>query len=198
MAHCSGWILDVSVEQNRAIIWIKTSEGQTLKLFDTYEPTFYVHPKDEDAVVEIFRLLSYQTGVRKVEWKNKLTDLFDPQMKRLICIYPESAFYYKALQRKLEKDPRVDELFNADLSHLQDYLFTKLRIEPTSKVEVEHDKLHLLKIRKINDEDVLTPPPFSILYFEIESTLDNNDVIVEIRARYQDKEVMFEGEEARY
>jgi hypothetical protein len=86
MAHCTGWTLDVSVEQNRAIIWIKTSEGQILKLFDIYEPTLYVLPKDENADAEIFQLFSMriQPGVRRVEWYNKFTDLFDPQTSKKI------------------------------------------------------------------------------------------------------------------
>ena len=193
MAHSTGWILDVSIEQNRAIIWIKTSEGQILKLFDSYEPTFYVLPKD----AEIFQKLSYENSVRKVEWANKFTDLFDHQMKRLICVYPEPMFYHKIL-RKLEKDQRVAELFNTDLSHLQDYLFSKLRIEPTSKVEVEYDddKSRLIKIRKLDDEDVLVPPPFSILHFEIEPSLDAGDIVLEIRAgKEEEGEILFEGEE---
>jgi DNA polymerase elongation subunit (family B) len=105
-------------------------------------------------------------------------------------------FYYKVL-RKLEKDHRIAELFNTDLSHLQDYLF-KLRIEPTSKVEVEYDKSHLIKIKKLDDEDTLEPPPFSILHFEIEPSLDTDDIILEIKARHQGEngeEVLFEGEE---
>jgi hypothetical protein len=126
MTHSTGWILDISVEQNRAIIWIRTSEGQILKLYDTYEPALYILPKDGNVGAEIFQLLSYQTGIRKVEWTNKFTDLFDIRMKRLICIHPESV-YCKALQRKLEKDPRVAELFNSDLSYLQDYLFTNIQ-----------------------------------------------------------------------
>jgi hypothetical protein len=88
----------------------------------------------------------------------------------------------------LEQDPRVAELFNTDLTHLQNYLFTKLRIEPTSKVEVEYDdKSHLQKIKKLNDEDVLAPPPFSILYFEVEPSLDADDIILEIRARKEEE-----------
>jgi DNA polymerase elongation subunit (family B) len=97
----------------------------------------------------------------------------------------------------LEKDPRIAALFNTDLSHLQDYLF-KLRIEPTSKVEVEYDddKSRLIKIRKLDDEDVLAPPPFSILHFEIEPSLDSEDVILEVRARKEkEEEILFEGEE---
>ena len=99
MPSCIGWILEVAVEQNRTIVWIKTSEGQILKLFDSYEPTFYVLPKD----AEIFQMLSHENSVRKVEWAYKFTDLFDHQMKRLICVYPEPRFYHKTL-RKLEKD----------------------------------------------------------------------------------------------
>jgi DNA polymerase elongation subunit (family B) len=169
----------------------KKSEGRILKLFDTYEPTFYVLPKG----AEIFQKLSNENSVRRAEWVNKFTDLFDRQIKKLICIYPEPVFYHETV-RRLEKDPRVAKLYNTNLSHLQNYLF-KLRIEPTSKVEVEYDdKSHLRKIKKLDDKDILAPPPFSILHFEIEPSLDSEDVILEIRARKEDEEeILFEGEE---
>lgn len=61
-------------------------------------------------------------------------------MKRLICVYPESIYHYKVLSKKLQNDMRVAQLLNADLSHIQQYLFTRLKVEPTSKVEVQYDK----------------------------------------------------------
>ena len=62
----------------------------------------------------------------------------------------------------LEKDSRVKQLFNTDLLDVQKYLFTKLQIEPTSKVEIEHDGLRISKISKINDDDrEISPPLFS-------------------------------------
>jgi DNA polymerase elongation subunit (family B) len=76
----------------------------------------------------------------------------------------------------------------------QQYLFTKLKIEPTSKVEIQYDKneSRLIKITKINEDLVAAPPPFSILYFEIHTASPYNfgaynfdDPITEIRARYQ-------------
>ena len=95
-------------------------------------------------------------------------------MKKLICVYTESILHHKTLLKTLEKDPRVVQSFNTDLSHVQQYLFTKIKIEPTSKVEVQYDKneSRLIKITKINGEDEResTPPPFSILYFEIHTT----------------------------
>jgi hypothetical protein len=136
--------------------------------------------------------------VKKVEWEAKFTDLFDYDrhgLKNLICACPESLSYHKTLLKSLEKDPRVAQLFNTDLSHLQQYLFTKLKIEPTSKVEVQYDKneSRLIKITKITGMEA-APPPFSILYFEIHTTSssytlghDVNDPVTEIRVRYQEE-----------
>ena len=43
----TGWILDVYIEDNEAVLWIKTEQGQVLKLIDDYEPVFYIQPKNE-------------------------------------------------------------------------------------------------------------------------------------------------------
>ena len=209
---CSiGWLLDVSVGQIGATIWIKTKEGNILKLIDNYQPNFYVLPKNDKTGADLFKMLSQQSMVKKVEWEYKFTDLFDDDshgLKNLICVYPESIQDYNTLLRSLEKDARVVQLYNTDISHVQQYLFTKLEIEPTSKVEVQYDKneLRLIKLTKVDEHDELAvaPPPFSILYFEIHITSssynlgshDASEPITEIRARYQqESEISFEGSE---
>ena len=57
MAHANGWILDASIEQNRAIIWIKTIEGKILKLSDIYQPTFYILPNNEGSGSALFPII---------------------------------------------------------------------------------------------------------------------------------------------
>jgi DNA polymerase elongation subunit (family B) len=90
-------------------------------------------------------------------------------------------------------------LFNTDLLHVQQYLFTKLRIEPTSKVKVEYDGSKLLEAVKINDEDDVHPPPFSLLYFDLHTysgILASEDTIRVIKVRYGEDEAVFDnGEE---
>lgn len=76
MAHSSGWILDVSVKQNRAIIWIKTIEGGVLRLTDVYQPNFYLLPTDENTSAHLFQILDQQPIVKNVWWEEKFTDLF--------------------------------------------------------------------------------------------------------------------------
>jgi hypothetical protein len=41
----TGWILDVYVEGEKAITWLRAADGTHLKLHDEYNPSFYVLPK---------------------------------------------------------------------------------------------------------------------------------------------------------
>src|SRR6266702_8414658 len=71
-----GWLLDVSIEENHAIIWIKTTDGHTLKLIDSYESCFYILPKSDTDGFQLFQILSQQTSAKNVSWDEKYTDLF--------------------------------------------------------------------------------------------------------------------------
>jgi DNA polymerase elongation subunit (family B) len=193
-----GWLFDVTVERNVATLWIKLKDGDILKLTDKYQPCFYILTRNEQTGAELFHVLSQQSRTR-VEWQRKLTDIFDADRHEMPCVYLESTYYYNTLVRRLQTDPRVAQLFNTELSHIQQYLFTRLKVEPTSKVQVEYDNERLISITKIDELDV--SPPFTVLYFEVVSALsldshDVNDPIRQISARYEEEpEITFEGSE---
>ncbi len=193
-----GWLLDVTVEQNTATLWIKTIDEDIIRLTDKYLPSFYILPKNEIARAELFHILSQQPRTR-VEWQRKLIDIDADRPEIVLCVYLESTYYHNTLVKRLENDPRVTRLFNTELSHVQQYLFTRLKVEPTSKVEVQYDNECLISLTKIDELDV--SPPFTVLYFEVVSTLsldshDVNDPIRQIIARYQkEPEIIFEGSE---
>ena len=171
MASCIGWLLDVSIERDKAVIWIKTTDRKILKLTDSYNPNIYLLPNNESDGSQLLQVLSQQPIIKKVKWEEegKFTNLFDyASNKKLICIFPESIQYYTPLIKKLEKDRRVKQLFNVDLSHIQQYLFNRLRVEPTSKVEVEYDGSKLIGISKLDDEKEISLPPFSLMHFNVQ------------------------------
>jgi DNA polymerase elongation subunit (family B) len=192
VASCTGWLLHVSIEQDKAILWIKAEDKKILRLTDSYQPFFYILPKDECDGTYLFHLLSQQSIVKKVSWdENKSTNLFEKYSKRkLICVYTDSVQSHTVLIKKLEKDSRVKRTFNTDLSHLQQYLFHSLQVEPTNKVEVEYDDdSKLVKITKVNDEHSIQPPPFSILQINVHTLsgkVNPEDPIVMIKLRYED------------
>ena len=71
MDSSTGWLLDVSVGQNRATIWIKTIEGIILRLIETYQPSVHVLPKDEYAGADLFQILSQQSIVKNLGWEEE-------------------------------------------------------------------------------------------------------------------------------
>ena len=153
IACCTGWLLDVTIEQDKAVLWIKTVDKKILRLTDTYQPFFYILPRNQQDGQYLFHILSQQSAIKKVSWEeNKFTNLFEEGVRRkLICVFPETIQYHTTLLKKLEKDNRVKQFFNTGLSHLQQYLFYRLKIEPTSKVEVEYDGSKLVDLTKVED-----------------------------------------------
>ena len=85
MTSCIGWLLDVSIDNDYSIVWIKTEDGQILKLRDFYHPGFYMLPRNESDGLHLFQILSREEEIA-VRWEeNKRTDLFDSkkQTKRI-------------------------------------------------------------------------------------------------------------------
>jgi hypothetical protein len=59
-----------------------------------------------------------------------------------------------------------------------------LKIEPTSKLKVDYDESKVLGVAKIDDEDDVNPPPFSLLYFDLHTysgILASGDAIIVIK-----------------
>ena len=203
MTICFGWLLDVSIDNGHAILSIKTEEdGQILKLKDSYHPGFYILPRNESNGLHLFQILSREEEIA-VRWEeDKHTNLFDSKKTRkLIQVQLRSLRYYQPLLKKLEGHCRVKQLFNTDLLHVQQYLFTKLGIEPTSKAKVEYDdRSKLLEAVKVNDENDVHPPPFSLLYFDLHThsgILASDDTIRVIKVRYEENEVVFDSSEEK-
>jgi DNA polymerase elongation subunit (family B) len=191
LSSCIGWLLDIAIEQDKAILWIKTEGKKILRLTDTYHPHFYILPRNDHDGDMLFHLLSQQSIVKKVSWEeNKYTNLFESGIKdKLIYVCLESVRHYEALLTKLKKDSRAKQFYNTDLSHIQKYLFHKLKLEPTSKVEIRYDDSKLVKISKLADEDNISPPPFSILYVSIHTfsgKFNLEDPVTKIKSRYED------------
>jgi DNA polymerase elongation subunit (family B) len=198
MANCIGWLLNVCINNGYAVLWIKTTEGQILKIRDSYHPGFYILPRNDADGLHLFQTLSREEEI-SVSSEDKYTNLFDrTKQRKLLYAQLHSLGYYQPLLKKLQNDYRVKQLFNTDLLHVQQYLFTKLKIEPTSKVEVEYDAdgLKLLGISKVDDATDVKPPPFSLLYFDLHTysgILASEDAIRIIKVRYGEDEAVFDN-----
>lgn len=185
----TGCILDIYIEDNEAILWIKTEQGNVLKLFDSYEPVFYIQPKNENCGKEIFQILHDLELVKEIKWEEKLIDINSKLKQKLLYVRCYLIHHYNLLLKVLQHETlqqRINQLFNSRLSHIQRYLFTQLEIPPTTKVQFEHEDRELVSIGEI-DQDLQSP--FSMIQVEIipfteQEVLDRDDPIKSIRVRY--------------
>jgi hypothetical protein len=83
LTSCIGWLLTVSIDNDHAILSIKTEEGKILKLRDSYYPAFYILPRNESLI----QILSKEEEIA-VRWdEDKYTNLFDSkEQTRLIYV----------------------------------------------------------------------------------------------------------------
>lgn len=158
-----GWLLEVGIREDRALLWIKEEGGGTMRLADRYLPELYVEPKGEQEGCELLRRLG-EEGL-EAGWEERRVSLSEARPRKLLRVRFPSSSQLDRAKAALGASPLVRELYNADLLHVQRYLFTRLRIEPTSYLEAEERGGLLMGVERIGDEEGIEPPPFSCLYF---------------------------------
>ncbi len=174
-----GWILDASQDHdtNNIVILIKLQEDGKVVSFKQrlYEYIFYVLPKSYPAGEDLIQQLSrYDEIIKRIFWDEKYIDLPDKNKTKLIGISLANTHStykqdFKRLIQTLNSDSRVSALYNAELSVLIQFIYTQLKISPTSKVKIEYDAETetLLSISRIDDSQEIAPPPFKIMCIEM-------------------------------
>ena len=191
-----GWILDVSHDYNTGDInlLIKLQDGKVISFIQRLQKyLFYVLPKSYQASQDLFGQLSRNDQlIKRIFWDKKYIDLHDETKTSLIGISLDSNDRqdFKILIQKLGHDSRVKSLYNFDLSNVMQFIYTQLKIPPTSKVKIEYDDdipERLLSISKIDDSQEIFIPPFFIVYIEVlnEVTSNKNELKLSIKTNEQ-------------
>lgn len=194
LSEAEGWLLDVYVQAKNAVLWIKTDEGKLIRLLDDYSPVFYIKARGLGEEWELSRLLSESQAVNSFSFEEKYISLDSAQKERLMRVEATGIREFNMLVKGLRSSRLVSELFDVDLRHVQKYLFTRLRIEPTSRVKVGYERGRILWISKVDDltseEGQLKQPPFSMARLEYDYQADRGRRLNSIR--YADSSVSFE------
>jgi len=202
MPHVEGWVLDVYVESDEAVLWFKTGDGAAVRLTDRYTPNFYIKPKEGTEVDELISVLKTHPHILEAEEETKYTSL---KMDRsdIIHIRVDSARNLKKMMGDLDKLGVAEAYFNIDLLHVQYYLYQK-HLPPTSKVSISYsDEGELHSAEVLDDSSEMKPPPFTALIFDVQISSEKlspnveTDPISKIVVYNEDLEPIasFDGEE---
>jgi len=169
MDAISGWILDTYIHRGEAVTWIKTGQGESIRVTDRYTPFFHVEPASAEEEERVAYGLTECPEVRGVRFEKMRTELGSKKMVRLIRVETFGTRGFRETVERVAAHPLVANVYNADIMHVQRYLFTKLGVEPTSKVTVTCDGRSLVRAIREDDEGDIAPPPFSMMKFKVES-----------------------------
>ena len=197
-----GWILDAYIQGDAAVLWVKTENGEAVRLTDDYSPSFYVKPKEDshEAIMVLSALLSTHPNITFVEEEKKHIDLSNRKVE-VLHVHVDSLYNYKKVLEDLERLEGIESLYNVDLLHIQRYLFSK-DLPPTCKAEITFtERNHLSSIRILDEGEELRPPPFKTLIFDMQISSSNlspdveKDPIKEIIINNGERILRFEGDE---
>ena len=163
----TGWLLDVYIQGNKAVLWIKAEDGSAVRLIDRYTPSFYIKPEDPSEMEQLAAILSTHTNITHVEEKRKHTSLY-MERSDVLQIYVDSVQNFKKVLSDLSKIDGIEAYYNLDLLHVQWYLFQK-GVPPTSKVSVScgHGN-NLVSLEIVDDSSEVQQSPFPTIIFDIE------------------------------
>lgn len=192
-----GWLLDVVLGHSTddIILFIKLKNGKIVRFKKKLgEYGFYILPRSYRAAQDLFQQLSRNEHlIKRVFWDEKYIDLQDKNKTSLIGIGLNSNDRqgFKTIVQKLGHDSRVKSIYNIDISEVIQFIYARLKIPPTSKVEIEYDDEddddddteRLLSISKIDDSEEISPPPFSVAYIEQLNKTETETEPIELSVR---------------
>ena len=172
MRSAEGWILDVYIEGDEAVQWVKTVDGEAIRLTDRYRPSFYVKPCDGAEIEPLMSILETHPHIIEVKEEEKYTSLKMEYPSKVIRISVDSVRNLDTVIEDVDKLGSIEACYNTDLLHVQRYLYRK-HLPPTSKVSISYSdegELHSLDV--LDDFLEIKPPPFTTLLFDLQISSD--------------------------
>jgi DNA polymerase elongation subunit (family B) len=175
-----GWLLDVFIRGNEAVLWIKLLDGGILRLTDPYHPDFYGEPLDKDRIPYLQGKVEEHPGVAGVDLEEWYTSLKAVEKTSVLRIKVEGMRSLRRVKEDLEDTMHFKGFYNTGLLPVQRYLYG-LGIPATSKVEVDFDGEKLRNLSLLDDLWSVESPPFSVFTFSLEPGSRSGEVLEEIK-----------------
>jgi DNA polymerase elongation subunit (family B) len=156
-----GWLLDVRLRDDEALLWVKTGD-ERVELRLRYYPDFFVLP-EKVSFNAFFDLFDEHPNIPLIETSQRYTSIGDTERSSVLRVCVESVEQYRSVLRLVEK---YGEVFDSDLSHTQRFL-ADYGLIPLGSVIIDEDAGEIRSIEQVPLDLRVEPPPFNVLCFEI-------------------------------
>ncbi len=155
IGHFEGWILDLYPKDQHMIVWLKTRNGKTIRLVDSWQQFFYVAGEYRDLVNLADRL-----HVEEMSFEEKFIRPDDDQPSTVLRVPARNVQEAERLAERIlvHGRCRLYELYNVDVNSSQLYMYEK-GIYPFSYVNltVNRDQVSWQLEDALDSTDYETP-----------------------------------------
>ncbi len=183
-----GWLLDVRIVDDEAILWIKTGDKR-VQIKDRYTVDFYVAP-DKVSQEKLSFLFDEHDNIAGIEKVERYLSIESTEKEQVLRVSVDSPRNYRKLTKLVG---RYGELFDDGLSHTQRYLADR-RLIPYGELRVELENLKVKSLESVPLDLTIEPPPFKVLCFEM--FLDETGLEIVTLDEGMQEEYRFTGAEA--
>ncbi len=195
-----GWLLDAYLEDENAVQWIKTENGEPLRLVNRYRPVFTAKPIKGFDPVDLEWLFVQHPSVYSTRVVERYPSLDRTAKVKAVEVQVDQPREYEELVAYGKRLKEVERVYNTGLVPIQWYLIYH-DIPPTSQCTITHTNTRIKEQTRVNDEERLEPPPFKTITLQISESLrkaklclngettrihgDENKVLSELRDHVQ-------------
>ena len=173
--RADGWIYDAYSEQNQITLWLRTDQGQTIRLTDSYQAELYATPKNH-AASELAELIAGHPLVESTSTCLRYSKISDETESEIVRITTEPSNLTRIIHDL--DSAGLCTLYNTDLSPIQRYFFTR-NLAAFGKFQVEcEEELAIKQIRFVEDD---TPPQLCFTQLELTAGVDGIDALFDSR-----------------
>jgi len=160
-----GWLLEPYLKDEYAWLWFKPEEGKPLLLRERHRPCFLADMK-EGVTIELLRgILETHPLIYSVSEVRRYINLRRIEKKIFAEIRVDLVNSLKEVIEYTRNLMEVKDVYDVDLAPIQWYLMDK-GVAPTSFCEFDEDKGVLTTLKRIEDDEMVAPPPFKIMRFQ--------------------------------
>ena len=188
--RAEGWLTDVALRGDEAILWVRDSSGGRIRLTDRYHPDFYAEPRGVEPW-ELKSLLEEHPKIRGITIETRVSSISRDGEKTVARVRVGRVEDFRQVSDQVEALPLVARVYDVDLPHELRYL-SERGLTPMGNVEVDADEEgNITSIRSLEADLEPEPPPIRTLIFEAE--LDEEHGSVTTMNHLMRAEYTFEG-----
>ncbi|MBD3204777.1 hypothetical protein GF319_00365 [Candidatus Bathyarchaeota archaeon] len=184
------WLLDAYIDGKDAVLWFKKDDGGSFRLLERCHPLFIAKPIGKHDPVDVSWLFDKHPLVNSTKVVLRYSSLNRGEKIRVIEVQVDEPGDLKRVVAYGRRLREIEGIYNTGLVPIQWHLIYA-GVQPSSQCFVVERTGRVKELTRIDDEERLSPPPFTVM----ELSVPDSTQVTRIKVSEDGHETLIKGEE---